>query len=422
MQRIHYIIILFSLIFGGLCCVKKKDIVIDVPVTPADLKGEVISGSQIKITWTDKSTNEKGFKIQRKTGTGSFSDIASLGADTTSYNDTSLTRSTTYTYRVYAFNEAGSSLSHTNEESFSTWGDIQLTTENVTGIYFNFAKSGGNITSDGGSPVKDRGVVWSMSPNPTVSLKTITSSGSGIGKFSSDLYQLMPNRVYFVRAYATNSEATFYGNELTFTSSSRPPQVNLPPPEEITSTSAKIVVYVYDESGDISTDLGIFWGTTPNPDDSLKTKTSFPLTSCHFQCNPSMYLNGLIPNTTYYVQAYYANRMWRSYSSTISFKTFKSSPKLTTTIISDITRNSAKSGGNITSDGGDPIIDRGVVWNSWGSPNIFSQTKTSNGSGIGTFTSNLSNLTPNTPYYVRAYVTNSLGTFYGNEIYFMTPK
>ena len=135
-----------------------------------------------------------------------------------------------------------------------------------------------------------------------------------------------------------------------------------------------------------------------------------------------MYLNGLIPNTTYYVQAYYANRMWRSYSSTISFKTFKSSPKLTTTIISDITRNSAKSGGNITSDGGDPIIDRGVVWNSWGSPNIFSQTKTSNGSGIGTFTSNLSNLTPNTPYYVRAYVTNSLGTFYGNEIYFMTPN
>ena len=95
-------------------------------------------------------------------------------------------------------------------------------------------------------------------------------------------------------------------------------------------------------------------------------------------------------------------------------------PSLTTSGVSSITSFTAISGGSISSDGGSPINSRGVVWDLNHNPTISLSTKTSDGTGIGSFTSNISNLSPNTTYYVRAYITNANGTTYGNEITFMT--
>ena len=95
-------------------------------------------------------------------------------------------------------------------------------------------------------------------------------------------------------------------------------------------------------------------------------------------------------------------------------------PTLTTTAISAITTTTATSGGNITSDGGASITSRGVVWSTSTNPTITLTTKTSNGTGTGSFSSFLTNLTPKTSYYVRAYAINSAGTGYGNEITFTT--
>ena len=87
----------------------------------------------------------------------------------------------------------------------------------VTDITLNSAKSGGEITSDGGSPVIERGVCWSTSQNPTV-LNSKTSDGSGIGSFISKLSGLKPNTTYYLRPFATNIPGTAYGNEITFKS------------------------------------------------------------------------------------------------------------------------------------------------------------------------------------------------------------
>ncbi|MCF8318541.1 MAG: hypothetical protein K9I02_07315, partial [Haliscomenobacter sp.] len=87
-------------------------------------------------------------------------------------------------------------------------------------------------------------------------------------------------------------------------------------------------------------------------------------------------------------------------------------PTLTTTSIVSITTTSATSGGNISADGGATITARGVVWSTSTNPTIILTTKTSNGTGIGSFTSTLTNLTPKTTYYVRAYAINSAGTGY----------
>ena len=94
-------------------------------------------------------------------------------------------------------------------------------------------------------------------------------------------------------------------------------------------------------------------------------------------------------------------------------------PSVTTTNVSAITYTTATSGGNVTGDGGADIIARGVCWNTSANPTV-SSSKTSDGNATGSFSSNLTQLTPGTPYYVRAYATNEAGTGYGNEVMFST--
>lgn len=96
----------------------------------------------------------------------------------------------------------------------------------------------------------------------------------------------------------------------------------------------------------------------------------------------------------------------------------ESLPILTTQAVSNITSNGAISGGNITSSGNSSITSRGVCWSTTNNPTIALSTKTSNGTGIGSFTSNITGLVTNTIYYVRAFATNNKGTAYGNLLSF----
>ncbi len=93
---------------------------------------------------------------------------------------------------------------------------------------------------------------------------------------------------------------------------------------------------------------------------------------------------------------------------------------LTTTAVSSITQSTATSGGNIVSNGGATITARGVVWDTLTDPTVALATKTVNGGGNGSFTSNLTGLAAGKTYYVRAYATNANGTTYGNQLNFVT--
>lgn len=94
-------------------------------------------------------------------------------------------------------------------------------------------------------------------------------------------------------------------------------------------------------------------------------------------------------------------------------------PVLTTTAVTDITDATAKSGGSVTSDGGASVTERGVCWSTGQTPTI-SDNKTSDGAKAESYVCNLTGLTANTTYYVRAYATNSNGTGYGSAMSFTT--
>ncbi len=91
-----------------------------------------------------------------------------------------------------------------------------ITTKSVTTITATTAIGGGTVTNNGGYSILSKGVVWSTSSNPTVSLSTKTNNGTGSGTFISNIIGLNPNTLYYIRAYATTSAGTFYGNKLTF--------------------------------------------------------------------------------------------------------------------------------------------------------------------------------------------------------------
>lgn len=91
-----------------------------------------------------------------------------------------------------------------------------LITKSLTSISHSDAIGGGEITSDGGAIVTVRGICWNTTGNPTTN-DNKTSDGQGIGSFTSILDDLTASTTYYVRAYATNSQGTAYGNEVTFT-------------------------------------------------------------------------------------------------------------------------------------------------------------------------------------------------------------
>ncbi|MCM3873211.1 MAG: PA14 domain-containing protein [Pyrinomonadaceae bacterium] len=92
---------------------------VTVPSAPSNLTANAVSSSQINLAWTDNANNETGFRIERSTNGATFTEIATVPANATSYNSTGLAGSTTYFYRVRATNSAGNS-AYSNTASATT--------------------------------------------------------------------------------------------------------------------------------------------------------------------------------------------------------------------------------------------------------------------------------------------------------------
>ena len=329
-------------------------------------------------------------------------------------NISGLIPGTIYYIRAYATNSAGTA--YGDEVTFTTnqMGLAVLTTTDVSSVTSVSAVSGGNITDDGEGKITVRGICWSTAPAPSIT-DNITANGKGTGSFTSNITGLMPGTSYHVRAYATNSAGTSYGNDITFTTDAVTPTITTTAVYNVTRTTANSGGNITSNGGAVVTTSGICWGTSHNPSIAGSHTNDGTLTG-----NFTSSLTSLVPNTLYYVRAYATNTVGTGYGNEVSFTTNPIVPAtLTTTAVSSVTSVSASSGGNITDDGDGAISARGICWATTPAPTI-SDSKTTNGTGKGSFTSNITGLLPGTSYHVRAYATNSAGTAYGNDLTFTT--
>ena len=318
---------------------------------------------------------------------------------------------TTYYVRAYATNTIGTA--YGNTFTFTTSTNLaKITTKNITDITDSSAQSGGIITSDGGAVITAKGVCWSTSQNPDLS-NSFTNNGTGIDSFISKPFGLLPNSIYYLRAYATNSVGTAFGAEKSFTTIATLAKLTTNPITSITQTTAISGGNIFSDGGLPITAKGVCWSISHNPT-IADNKTTNGTGTGSFISN----ITGLTSGITYYVKSYATNSFGTAYGNEISFAPLPETiPTLTTLNAVPLSNTSATCGGNITNAVGSTILSRGVCWNILPNPTI-SNNKTSDGIGIGTFTSSLTGLIPFTNYYVRAYATNNIGTAYGNEVVF----
>ena len=343
---------------------------------------------------------------------------ATLGSFTCTL--TSLSPSTTYFAKAYATNAYGTAYGSviTFTTQAATIPIIESTTA-ATAITQISAISGGNITNSGASNITSRGVCFSKTNTIPTITDTKTNDGTGIGQYSSSLTNLTPNTLYYIRAYATNGVGTAYGDVKSFTTTSATiPVVSTAIATFITQTTAISGGSITNESGAAVTSRGVCWSNTTTSPTILNSKTVDGTGLGTFTSS----LTGLSANTTYYVRAYATNSVGTAYGLALSVRTLSATipTGVTTNTISSITQTTATGGGNSTNDGGATITSKGVCWSNTTSSPTIANSKTVDGSGIGSFTSSLSGLTANTTYYVRAYATNSVGTSYGSLMSFTT--
>jgi len=364
--------------------------------------------TSVQIVWNwNPVTGATGYKWNTS---NDFATATNMGSLTTK-TETGLVCNTPYTRYIWTYNNCGNSIvTVLNQSTTACSGLPIITTAASSNITQTTATSGGNVIDDGGSTVFVRGVCWSTSPNPTMA-NSYTTNGGGTGEFVSNLTGLTLNTLYYVRAYAINSGGTAFGNEITFITL---PSVTTTAISGITQTTANSGGNVAIGGGSTVTGRGVCWSTFENPTIADAHTTNGGGTGSFTSS-----LTGLTGNTPYFVRAYATNASGTSYGNQQTFTTSPVLATVTTDPANYVTLTTATSGGNVTSDGGAIVTARGVCWSTSPNPTT-ADSKTIDESGTGVFVSAMTSLTLNTPYYVRAYATNSVGTAYGNEITFTT--
>ncbi len=251
------------------------------------------------VCWsTNQDPTTTDSKNSEGSGTGSFSSSLSQ-----------LMPGTQYYVRAYATNEAGTA--YGNQQTFTTEQVMlaTLTTAEITAITGTSAITGGTVTDDGGDLTTIRGVCWATTPNPETS-DNVEYSGSGTGSYVINITGLSGATTYYVRACATNSAGTAYGNELSFPTLADLPSLATAMVTNVSETSATSGGNFGNDGGAAITEKGVCWSTSHNPT-IADNHTNDGSGLDDFVSN----LTGLDPSTTYYVRAYATNSAGTGYGS-----------------------------------------------------------------------------------------------------------
>ena len=338
------------------------------------------------------------------TGTGEFqSQIINLEAGTTYY------------VRAYATNRIGTAYGEQRTLSSLT-GLPQVTTDDISDISATTATCGGSVAANSGYAITARGICWSSTTASPTMQDSHTEEVATTGHFTSLMLGLERNTTYYVRAYAVNEKGANYGETKTFTTLTGLPIVNTMAASNIMATTALGGGDVTNNGGYNIMSRGVCWSSTSSTPTTEDNHTNEVADNGPF----NSLITGLSPNTTYYVRAYATNEAGTGYGNVITFSTPTGLPVVITKEVTNIKTTTAVANGNVTSDGGYAITARGVCWSATSSTPSLEDQHTSEVGGNGAFTSLMTELLPNTTYYVRIYATNELGTSYGDVVHFTT--
>lgn len=324
-----------------------------------------------------------------------------------------------YYVRAYAINDIGTA--YGNEVSFMAKALPALNTLSVSNITSSTAKFNAMITSVGSPAYTERGFVFAITSQPTLSttIRKITAATSSDESYSADVNGLSLNTTYYVRSYATNSEGTAYGNEVSFTSGAELATLTTTTAVSITTTSAVLGGNIMTTGTPAYTERGVCYSTSSMPtDNNSKTIIAGSGTG-----NFSQQISGFSQGTKYYVRAYAkTGNSGTAYGEEISFTTYAPATVNTQSVTNtNITTSTAKVSGNIVNVGVPSYTEKGICYSTSNNPTIETAFKFSvSGTGIGAYSADINNLDANTTYYARAYAINEIDVVYGNTVNFKT--
>lgn len=338
-----------------------------------------------------------------------------------------------------------------------------VTTDTIKEITDNAANVYCTLVSSGYTSLQDKGIVISQNPNPTVENDSvIDASDNNIGAYIINLTNLTPSTQYYVRSFARNQGLTSYGEEKTFISqcqkiNSFPYTPNLATNDTLCfSNEGGWIANNNDSSYSFSATTNNWSSYLTLPILNLSYKDSMNVMFSYKQVSSSLidtlkvYYKGGVNNSWELLNTYYnSNTSYirdtihiptLNHQNENSYIAFQGISKVGGEVkVKDVsieavsqiafvstdnttlaTYNSIATGGTITYSGMSNVTNRGICYSTSNNPTI-NNTIISSGSGVGTFTTTISNLSPLTTYYIRAFATNSYGTSYGEEKTITTP-
>ena len=335
------------------------------------------------------------------------------GSGSFTSNLTQLTPNTSYFVRAYATNSLGTS--YGSSVSFKTIGDKPASTAtNATEILTTSAILNGtaNPNSLTTTVTFEYGLTTNYGSTSPASQSPL--SGDSNGNVTVALTALNPGKLYHFRVKAENSLGITYSNDMTFTTLGQVPSVTTLDANAISVSTATLNGSVNPNY--LPTTISFEWGIDNSYGNRLiPTQNSLDGST---PVNVFVVLSGLTEGTKYYYRITATNELGTTNSLGFTFTTF-AKPIITTKDISEITTTSALCGGSILSDFGSPVSERGICWSTSHNPNT-TDNKVLSSSGGANFSVPITNLIPNSTYYLRAYAINSVGIGYGNEIILKT--
>ena len=435
MKRNIFYLILAALAAGFTAC--QKDLIPEQTLI-SDEKAEVIAYySSAEITWyitTDATITNARIEYSSDSTFAEFNswymdavegysgsekqNIAYIRRGTV----TDLTRLTTYYFRLRAENHSSSYVSKIYSFKTTDFGPPAIQTDSVTNIT--------TISADLNATLLDRGsedtpkVGFCIARHPDVSVKdstcfTVYVKDITNNRIKQSLTGLLDSTTYYVRAFAENQKGLSYGNEVAFrTGKGQLATIQDPIAGDVGYTYAVIQYVIKSNNNNRIMEHGVCYSTSENPTiaDHKVAAEGDNVVSGTF----TVFLENLKDNTTYYIRAYASHQSGTAYSGQIQITTKELTTPVIETVISDVGCTTAVCGGTFTDLGGSELTEWGVCYSTNPCPTLTDNKVIAKESKDGKFECELTGLTLNNTYYVRAFATNQKGTGYGKEMKFIT--